>query len=381
MYAFIIFGWRTRHNVLQVGRTNCPSCGCDRDFQHLESRLWFTLFFIPVLPLNKQGEAIRCLICGAHYPIDPNQNAGKVKPEGSSKKAIWAFVCLLFSTSAIAVPIAVFALLLIAIVLAHLSLGDIRRSRGALSGRGPAIATLILAYGTILLSLAAAFITNLPKPVPHPQNATAFATQTADSRLNAIESEVMTDHGEGPATGNNTDAKRLAKEYSDTMLAMSKERFTRTREPLLEISGGKFLTHCELGEDSCLFVVHVPSYRKYEDDAKEVLAKAAWKIGDELASQKISKGDRSAVALRGTILYGDIIIGTVGQRYQTGAKNHLLAFIQLPKDQSIQSNQKQPTPQNPTPQSPQTPSIVSPDSWANPTNIPQGHWERRIRLA
>ena len=33
-------------------------------------RRWFTLFFIPVIPLNRAGEQVRCAVCGTRYRME-----------------------------------------------------------------------------------------------------------------------------------------------------------------------------------------------------------------------------------------------------------------------------------------------------------------------
>jgi hypothetical protein len=59
----IIFGWRTWARSIAHGTFFCPHCGADRDYSHKRARRWFTLFFIPVIPLNVIGEYIQCDTC------------------------------------------------------------------------------------------------------------------------------------------------------------------------------------------------------------------------------------------------------------------------------------------------------------------------------
>jgi len=55
--------WRT----VQQGTFHCPQCGAARQYLHRAGRRWFTLFFIPVIPLNSVGEVVVCTTCKARY--------------------------------------------------------------------------------------------------------------------------------------------------------------------------------------------------------------------------------------------------------------------------------------------------------------------------
>lgn len=59
----IIWGWRAVTYVLGTGQFFCPRCGGDAPYRHLRLRRWFTLFFIPVIPLNELGTHIECTRC------------------------------------------------------------------------------------------------------------------------------------------------------------------------------------------------------------------------------------------------------------------------------------------------------------------------------
>ncbi|MCP2343853.1 zinc ribbon domain-containing protein [Actinomadura rupiterrae] len=64
----IIFGFRVVYFTLGQGVFHCPDCGGDRDFRRRQGRNFFTLFFIPVLPLNKTGpEIVECGTCRGRW--------------------------------------------------------------------------------------------------------------------------------------------------------------------------------------------------------------------------------------------------------------------------------------------------------------------------
>lgn len=59
----IIWGWRAVRTVLSTGHFFCPQCGGDTEYRHLALRQWFTLFFIPLIPLKRLGTCVECRRC------------------------------------------------------------------------------------------------------------------------------------------------------------------------------------------------------------------------------------------------------------------------------------------------------------------------------
>ncbi|NUP45974.1 MAG: zinc ribbon domain-containing protein [Catenulispora sp.] len=63
----IVWGWRTVFRVVGSGVFSCPSCGADRNYERRRAQRFFTLFFIPLIPLKTIGEFIRCTYCKTDY--------------------------------------------------------------------------------------------------------------------------------------------------------------------------------------------------------------------------------------------------------------------------------------------------------------------------
>ncbi|SFQ12214.1 hypothetical protein SAMN04489713_12296 [Actinomadura madurae] len=64
----IIFGWRVVFFTLTRGVFHCPDCGGDREYRRRQGRNFFTLFFIPVIPLTKAGgEFVECDTCHGRW--------------------------------------------------------------------------------------------------------------------------------------------------------------------------------------------------------------------------------------------------------------------------------------------------------------------------
>ncbi len=66
----IIWGLRVVYHTIAQGVFYCRKCGGDRNYRHRAGRRFFTLFFIPVIPLNKTGEHVQCLTCKTRYVTD-----------------------------------------------------------------------------------------------------------------------------------------------------------------------------------------------------------------------------------------------------------------------------------------------------------------------
>jgi hypothetical protein len=65
--VLIIFGLRVFYRTIAQGTFHCRRCGGDRQYRHRAGRRWFTLFFLPVIPLNAVGEHVQCTTCRTRY--------------------------------------------------------------------------------------------------------------------------------------------------------------------------------------------------------------------------------------------------------------------------------------------------------------------------
>ena len=66
----IIFGLRVFYRTIAQGTFYCRRCGGDRQYRQRSGRRWFTLFFLPVIPLNSVGEHVQCTTCRTRYVPD-----------------------------------------------------------------------------------------------------------------------------------------------------------------------------------------------------------------------------------------------------------------------------------------------------------------------
>src|SRR5215831_10712995 len=66
----IIWGLRVFYRTIGEGTFHCRRCGGDRSYRLRMGRRFFTLFFIPLIPLNKVGEHVQCTVCRTRYHAD-----------------------------------------------------------------------------------------------------------------------------------------------------------------------------------------------------------------------------------------------------------------------------------------------------------------------
>ena len=75
--AVIIFGTRGVTYSADSGTFHCPQCASQSGYRQRRVRRFFTLYFIPVIPLDKLGEYIECDNCAGTFTegvlnYDPN---------------------------------------------------------------------------------------------------------------------------------------------------------------------------------------------------------------------------------------------------------------------------------------------------------------------
>ena len=67
-------GWREFNSTPGRGDFTCPNPRCKSaatatPYHHKAGRNWFTVLFVPIIPLNKTGEWVRCTRCKSTYPL------------------------------------------------------------------------------------------------------------------------------------------------------------------------------------------------------------------------------------------------------------------------------------------------------------------------
>ena len=83
---FFLIGMRTKTKPIKQVECACSKCARRTVFTALESKRYFTLFFIPVIPLGT-NHLIRCNLCGLTLKCSPElevQLTAKTMAAGAS---------------------------------------------------------------------------------------------------------------------------------------------------------------------------------------------------------------------------------------------------------------------------------------------------------
>ena len=82
---FILFGTKAREKDVGSGQFYCPRCRTNRRYTHRRASRYFTLYFIPLIPMGKLGEYVECGECGGRFDpqvldIDPDRIEKAARP-------------------------------------------------------------------------------------------------------------------------------------------------------------------------------------------------------------------------------------------------------------------------------------------------------------
>lgn len=65
----IIFGTQERLRSVGNGSFHCPGCGAQRQYDRKKHQLWFTLYFVPVVPIDTYSEHVECRSCSQGFDV------------------------------------------------------------------------------------------------------------------------------------------------------------------------------------------------------------------------------------------------------------------------------------------------------------------------
>ena len=276
-----------------------------------------------------------------HEPIEAELDSEYTM---SSASAVSSMIFGIASPLGICTCISPMVTSILAIVLGHISLSKIKKSNGRLLGRGNAIAGLILGYIFLPLSIGLTFlyysaVANMPEPGsrmgpganrgPAANRASAASLGLADAELK------LSGAKEGFTTGNTPEAHELAKTYSEKLSFLIQNTIVEKRRDVEKSVDDRVIVNCQLNDDSVCFLVKIPDYRKYEDEAKSGLADMAWAVGTITASEaELPDGSRLGVGLKGIVFYGAVMVGDMDAESPSisgDAKFHLERFYRKPQ--------------------------------------------------
>lgn len=67
MLGLIIWGRKGVTSVAGAGTFDCPGCGPGKSYEHKKVTKYFTLYFIPLIPMGTHGEYVECQSCRKNW--------------------------------------------------------------------------------------------------------------------------------------------------------------------------------------------------------------------------------------------------------------------------------------------------------------------------
>ena len=82
----IIFGAQNKQKITDEGEFHCPYCEAERHYQRKENRMYFSLYFIPLVPMGGGSEIIECTTCHRAFGVDVLSDEGQAFYEEKKKR-------------------------------------------------------------------------------------------------------------------------------------------------------------------------------------------------------------------------------------------------------------------------------------------------------
>lgn len=79
MFGLILLGSRARATTVATGQFFCPQCRTLRPYEHKRLARYFTVYFIPLFPIEKLGEIVECQACHTTFDLSVLQPTGALR--------------------------------------------------------------------------------------------------------------------------------------------------------------------------------------------------------------------------------------------------------------------------------------------------------------
>ncbi|MEO5714098.1 MAG: DUF4190 domain-containing protein [Luteolibacter sp.] len=343
----IIFGTRGITAIQQKGSFHCPACGAGALYNKKEVRRFFTLFFVPLIPLNKAADYIECLRCGGTFkpevlswngmvpsapssatppPLGPVAAAAvppAIRPNppgiqqvstttvsyqrnGLAKASMILGIVGLLSSFLICPSI---LLVIPSLIMGIIGLGRAKKSNGLMGGRGEAIAGITCSSLGLVVMLAFTLFALTHKDRPDKRSPRQIAAAKISSSTTL------------KGDGNTPKARELAEKYATMMQLTHSVSFASKKG---RTSSSRYSVYCELHDGTCAFLACVPDYRKFDDVAKGTLESLAWSTARNVLKEDgtVAPDTELCVALKGMLMFGSVMTGDAkGSSPQTTGKD------------------------------------------------------------
>lgn len=334
----IIFGTTGITSVQSKGSYHCPACGPGAGYQHKSVNRFFTLFFVPLIPMGKVADFILCERCGGtfkpevltwvgtvpssatgtppplpgatppalHQPLhggpsgpgfhDASATTVSYQANGVAKASVILGIVGLLSSFLFCPSI---FLCITGLVLGLVGLSRAKKGLGLVGGKNQAIAGIACSsVGLVAMFVIGFMVAKDGRPTPEsksPRQAAALSISSSSGQT---------------GYGNTPKAVALAEKYAAMMSGLHQVAFESSKGSAPK--SAKYVVHCELRDGTCAFLACVPQYRKFTDGAKSSLEDLAWSTARAvLKDEPTLKPDSDlCVALKGMLMFGSVMTGT-----------------------------------------------------------------------
>jgi hypothetical protein len=336
----IIFGTSGITSVQSRGTYHCPACGPGAGYQHKSVNRFFTLFFVPLIPMGKVADFVQCERCGGTFKPEVLTWGGNVPsspdggppplpgampsafpqplPSGHSgpgfhdssativtyrsnglAKASMILGIVGLVTSFLICP-SIF-LCITGLVMGIVGLSRAKKGLGLVGGKNQAVAGIACSsVGLVAMFVIGFLVAKDGKPDSgsrSPRQAAAMSISSSSGQT---------------GYGNNPKAVKLAEKYATLMSGMHQVAFESSKGNAPKSS--KYVVHCELRDGTCAFLACVPQYRKFTDEAKTSLEELAWSTARAVLKDEPSLNAETTdlcVGLKGMVLFGSVMTGSL----------------------------------------------------------------------
>lgn len=237
-----------------------------------------------------------------------------------SALAILSLLCGLMSVPMMCLCFTSVPFSLAAIVMGHMSRGIVRDTNGTYRGIEMATFGTILGYSTLLITgITLLFYLNSESTLkqssaPRPAQASTVLLQQAEAQLLSQSEEVAF----GVSTSESS-AQSLAQHYIDALHVLDSTHFSESATDE-ELPPRAYRAFVQLNSDSVAFLLFVPEYARFTDEARQTLIDSCWLIAQRSVDGIVPNDSKLAVALYSDSNCQQIMIGKTarGESSSTG---------------------------------------------------------------
>lgn len=210
-----------------------------------------------------------------------------------------------------------------AIIFGHSARGVVRNSPERYEGFGMATSGMLLGYVTLAVCAAFLAIPIATNSVRIPTAATRNQGANQNPLLIQAEDQLLagTEQNIFGVTTTNASATDLAQHYLEALQILDQTHFDEGIETETAAASPRaYRVFVQLNSDSAAFLLHVPEYQRFTEDAKETLNDNAWLIAQRSVDDILPRDSQLAVCIYSAEGQETVMIGQTSRDGSTAPK-------------------------------------------------------------